>query len=428
MDEELKKKLNEFADIIQAVQDKNDDLEKKYDGLRKEEVETLSKKAAEMTVAFDKINLERVEEQKRLAELEAIVARGGNGGTEEKSVGEKHDHEVMKWIRKGVQPDHEIVKEGMKSWLRAPGIEEEELEQKTMQVGINPQGGYWVRPERLSKVVSRDFETSPIRSLADVITTSSDSAEMIIDDDEAESGGWTTEIAVRVQTDDPEIGLLQIFAHEQYAEPRITQKLLDDAGFDVGAWLQGKINRIIGRTENTAFVSGDGANKPHGFMDYPAWAVAGAYQRGRIERINSGDANLLTADGLIDLQNALHETYQSNANFVMRRQSWGAVIKFKATGTGAYLIDPTMLRNGAGQLVLLGKPVTFASDLAAIGAGALPVAYGDFRLGYTIVDKIGVHLIRDNITDKGRVKFYTSKRTGGAVTNFDSLKFQLVSA
>ena len=103
------------------------------------------------------------------------------------------------------------------------------------------------------------------------------------------------------------------------------------------------------------------------------------------------------------------------------------VIKLKESASGAYLIDPALLRNGDGQLVVLGQPVVFASDLVAVGAAALPIAYGDFRRGYTIVDKIGVTTIRDNITDKGRVKFYVSRRTGGAVTCFDCLKIQVVS-
>ncbi|UCF50261.1 MAG: phage major capsid protein [Thermoplasmatales archaeon] len=428
MPEALIKKVGELADLVQAVQDKNTSLEKKYDGLYNEQITDLSKKAADIAGEVEQVNREKADQQKRLDELEKKLARGVNGAGEQKSDLDIYEEKLLGYIRSGKHIDQEIAKKGLMGYLGGTGISAQDLEQKTMQVGINPQGGYWVRPDRLSKMVTRNFETSPMRSVATVITTASDHVELIIDDDEATSGGWVTETSTRTNTAEPNIGLLQIYTHEQYAEPKITQKLLDDAGFDVAAWLQGKINNKLGRTENTAFVSGDGAGKPRGILDYAAWASAGTYQRNALEQINSGSAAAITADGLISLQNSLQEIYQAGAGFMMKRESWGEVIKLKASTSGEYLIDPQILRNGAGQLLLLGKPVVFASDMPAIAAAALPIAYGNFGIGYHIVDKVGVTLIRDNITDKGRVKFYTSKRTGGAVTNYEAIKLQVVSA
>jgi len=428
MDEETKKKLDELCDIVTAIQEKNDRNEKKYDGLDVQVIKELEIKTGEVTKAFDTLNAERAEEKKRMDELEAIVARGQNGGGDKpKSDIETYDESIMAYIRNGIAVPRDVAKKGIQSMLHIPGMTEDQIERKTMQVGIDPQGGYWVRPERLAKVVDREFETSPIRSVASVITTSVNSVELIIDDDEAETGGWTSEVAPRTATGEPDIGQLEIYTHEQWCMPKITQTLLDDAGFDVGAWLQRKVNSKIGRTENTAFVAGNGANKPKGFLSYANYAAAGVYQRDRIEQIVSGNATQFTADGLIDLQGALKEVYQGGATWLMQRNSWVQIIKLKETATGAYLIDPTMLRNGAGQLVLLGKPVLFADDMQAVGAGALAATYGNFRTGYTIVDKMGVVLIRDNITDKGRILFYTSKRTGGAVTNYEALKTQEIS-
>ena len=325
-------------------------------------------------------------------------------------------------MRKGIAVDPEIAKKGVMEMLNAPGLDPAELEAKTMQVGINPQGGYWVRTERLSKTVKQVFETSPMRALCDIVTTSSDSVEMIIDDDEGDTGGATTETATRVVTGTPEIGLLTIFAHEQYAAPKVTQQLLDDAGFDVGSYVQRKTSRKMGRTENTWFVTGDGLNKAKGILAYPAWTTPETYERGKLEQIASLAATDFTADGMIDIQNALKEEYQSNATWMMRRQSWKNIIKLKESGSGAFLFDPQLLRNGAGQIVILGRPVVFGADVPAVAAGSLSAIYGDFRESYTIVDKIGAVMIRDIFTDKGRVIFYTSQRTGGALTNYEGLK------
>lgn len=427
MSEQITKKLGELADIITVVQEKNTKIEAKYDGLLNEEIKTLSEKASNIAADFDKINKERLEEKNRIDELEKLIARGAAGAKESKSDAELYDAGIMSYLRKGVHMDSEIAKKGLMGCLRTPGFSEQELEQKTMQVGINPDGGYWVQPDRLSTMVTRNFETSPMRSLATAVTTASDHIEMMIDDDEVEVES-ATEISTRNTTDGAQIGLLNIYTHEIAAEPKITQKLLDDAGFDVGSWLQRKINSKITRTENTRFVSGDGVNKAKGILSYSPWAVAGTYERNKLEQVVSGSAAAVTADGAISLQNSLQEIYQNGASWMMRRQTWGEYIKLKEGTTGAYLIDPTMLRNGAGRLLLLGNPVYFASDMPAVAAGALSVAYGDFSIGYHIVDKIGVILIRDNITDKGRVKFYTSKRTGGAVTNYEAIKIQEISA
>jgi HK97 family phage major capsid protein len=427
MSEAIQTKLNELADIVGAIQTKNDSFEKKYDGLVIDEMKRLTDTAVDLRAAIEESKEKEIEQKKRIDLLETIVARGGNGKHGEKTDLDKYNEALLGWFRKGVKISEEIAKKGLIDYFSAPGLSKEEVEMKTMQVGINPQGGYWVIPERLAATVGRSFETSPVRSVANVITTLSDSVELIIDDDESTQGGWTTETATRSQSAEPDIGLLQIYTHELYTLHKVTQKLLDDAGFNVGAWLLDKINMKLGRVANTAYVSGNGANKPKGFLDYAAWAAAGTYERNKIEQIASGAAAALTADGLIDLQNSLHEVYQPNATWMMRRQTWGSVIKLKESGTGSYLIDPQLLRNGDGQLVLLGQPVVFASDMPAVGAAALPVTYGDFRRGYTIVDKVGVNTIRDNITDKGRVIFYVSRRTGGAVTCFDCLKTQVVS-
>ena len=174
------------------------------------------------------------------------------------------------------------------------------------------------------------------------------------------------------------------------------------------------------RVENSAFVVGDGSQKPKGFLSLPAWAVAGTYERFALEQRLSGVSGGITGDSVKLLQNDLIEDYQSGAVFAMKRATFGQVVTLK-DGQGQYLLDPRSLKQGDTK-VLLGKDVIFMDDMPAIAADALAVAYGNFQFGYTIVDRIGFRVIRDEVTAKPFIKFYTTKRTGGNVTNYESIK------
>jgi HK97 family phage major capsid protein len=295
----------------------------------------------------------------------------------------------------------------------------QELEAKALAVGSDPDGGYLVTPDVSNRIVEKLFETSPIRELATVETTTSPSWEYIIDDDEAASG-WVGETEARSETATPQVKKGEIVIHELYAEPRATQKILDDARINLEAWLGRKVGSKFGRDEATAFVTGDGVKKPRGFLTYPhgtAW--------GQIEQVASGDANTLTPDGLISLETALKVPYRARATWLMSRATVSIVRKFKEATTEQYLWQPGLAQ---GQPpTLLGYPVRLAEDMPTVGANALPIAFGDFREGYTVVDRIGIRILRDAYTAKPYVKFYTTKRVGGDVTNFEAIKLQKVA-
>lgn len=297
------------------------------------------------------------------------------------------------------------------------------LEVRAMSTDVQPDGGYLVRPEFVSKVVGRDFETSPMRAVADVISGSAKSIEMLIDDDEAD--------AVRVgegasggETDTPEVGIKTITAHKYEAAPKVTTEMLQDSAFDAEGWLGMKARDQIERKENTDFVTG--MTKIRGFLTYPAWASAGVYERGKIEQVNLKAAAALTAEGLIDLQGSLHEFYQPGAQFLMHRTTYSKALQLK--GNDQFFFGPTMLRDGQQQLTLLGKPVRFMADMPLVAANALSVAYGDFRRGYTIYDRVGIIVLRDPYSAHGFVTYYTTKRTGGDVTSYDAIKIGKVAA
>lgn len=297
-------------------------------------------------------------------------------------------------------------------------------EVKSLLVGADPQGGYLVMPEFGGVIVTQVFETSPMRQLADVVTIGqSDSYDVIVDQDQA-SGGWTGESSSRSATNTPTIGKIHIPAHELYAFPQATQKLLDDAMIDVEAWLAKKVADILSRTENTAFITGNGVSKPTGIMSYSSGTTLSSQQ---VEQVNSGDNANFTYDGLVNVQNALKEPYQANATWLYRRASNANIMQIK-DGQGRPIFNMSYDKNVGLEPSLLGQPVRFAADVAAIAANALAAAYGDFKQAYQIVDRMGIRVLRDPYTSKPNVGFYTTKRTGGGVVNFEAYKIQKISA
>ncbi len=305
-------------------------------------------------------------------------------------------------------------------------------ESKALSVGVEADGGYWVTPEISNRVVTRLFETSPMRSIAEVITIGTDAYEFPIDSNDATSGGWVGEKGTRGETATPEIGEGRIPIHEQFANPRATQKLLDDARINVEQWLGNKIADKLTRTENITFVTGNGEAKPRGFLDYGSAATTDADSArswGVLQYTASGNASGFTADpdggdALIDLIYSLSPAYRANARFITNRATLATVRKMKDSD-GQYFWAPGLQ---AGQpSMILGFPITEAEDLPNVAANAFPMAFGDFREGYTIVERQGIRVLRDPFSAKPFVQFYTTKRVGGDVVNFDAIKLFKIS-
>lgn len=293
-----------------------------------------------------------------------------------------------------------------------------------MSVTSDPDGGYLVSPDMSGRVATLVYETSPIRQLASVQEISTDSLEGDYDLDEA-SASWVGETETRSgNTGTPGVGGWRIPVHEQYAEPRATQKLLDDARIDVEAWLAGKVSAKFGRAENTAFVTGNGVARPRGFTTYTA-GTPSATTFNVVEQVNSGHATQITANGLIDLVFALKTAYRQGAVFGMNRTTEREVRQL-VDGQSNYLWQPDFQQRSAATL--LGFPVIEMPDLADIAASSLSIAFGNFAEAYQIVDRGGIRVLRDPYTTKGYVKFYTTKRVGGGMVNFEALKLQKTSA
>lgn len=319
---------------------------------------------------------------------------------------------------------YRAYKSGMQKMLRQGDKGLTDDERKAMSVGVDPDGGYFVTPDTSGRIVSRVFDLSPIRQIANVQAISSDRLEGIEDVNEA-SGGWVGETGTRSDTNTPQVGKYEIPAHEMYAQPKATQKLLDDSAVDIEAWLSGKVGDKLARIEGAAFVVGNGVAKPRGFTTYTTAATADSSRAwGQLEHVISGANGAFAAsnpaDVLFTLEGAFKPAYLMNAKWVTRRSVITAVRKFKGSDNN-YLWQPGL---AAGKpATLIGYPIVMAEDMPTLATGSLSMALGDFNMGYQIVDRLGIRVLRDPYTDKPYVKFYTTKRTGGAVVQFEAIKF-----
>jgi len=326
-------------------------------------------------------------------------------------------------LRADFDPD-KIDLEEIKSYCKAfpvylrkddKGLQGAEV--KAMNVGSDPDGGYMVTPSIGAIINGVQFETSPMRAIANIETISSDAIEYPRDDDEA-AAGWVGEQEDRTETGTPKVGMQRIPVHELYANPKVTQKLLEDNAWNVETWLGNKIGDKFGRTEASAFVVGNGVKKPRGFTTYASGTFA-AGGSGKIEQIAAAAQGVIGWDDLINILTALKEFYLGGANWLMQRATVGKVMLLK-DGEGRYIWQQN--QQAGKPSILLGYEVRQAADMDAVGAAKLPVSFGNFKMGYTIVDRVGISTLRDPFTAKPFVQFYTRKRVGGDVTNFEAIK------
>ncbi|MBB5751682.1 phage major capsid protein [Prosthecomicrobium pneumaticum] len=301
------------------------------------------------------------------------------------------------------------------------------IEAKALSVGSAPDGGYLVPVEIEREIGKRLAALSPIRAIADVRQVSGSTYRKPFMT-AGPAVGWVGETAARAQTGSPTLAALDFPTMELYAMPAATPGLLDDAAVDIEAWIAGEVEAAFALQEGAAFVAGDGENKPRGFLDYDtvadaawSWDKLGYLATG----VTGGFAAANPSDRLIDLVYALKAGYRQNAHFVMNRKTQGAIRKFKDED-GAYLWAPPSTPGAAATLV--NFPVAEAEDMPDIAAGSFSVAFGDFRRGYLVVDRTGVRVLRDPYSAKPYVLFYTTKRVGGGVQDFEAIKLMKFAA
>jgi HK97 family phage major capsid protein len=295
------------------------------------------------------------------------------------------------------------------------------LEAKALSAGSGPDGGYLVPDVVEREVLRRLSAISPIRSIASVRVISGGHYKRAFSTTGA-AAGWVGETAPRPQTAASTLAEMSYPAMELYAMPAATQTLLDDAIVDIGQWIADEVDTAFAEQEGSAFVVGDGVNKPKGFLAEDT-VDNGAWTWGKLGFVPTGAAGAFPganpSDVLISLIYALKAGYRQNASFVMNRKVQAAIRKFK-DGQGNYLWQPPA---SAGQpATLMGFPVVEAEDMPDMAANSLSLAFGDFRRGYLVVDRAGVRVLRDPYSAKPYVLFYTTKRVGGGVQDYDAIK------
>ncbi|TDR93805.1 HK97 family phage major capsid protein [Enterovirga rhinocerotis] len=337
------------------------------------------------------------------AKLTGALRAGGSGAIASRDAGidAAYTEGALDYVRRGHIADNfaQANREGHRQQIRA-----------AMTSGSPGDGGYVTPIEWDRQIVQALRVESPLRQLATVVTTGGPGFSTVWSNGEWGSG-WVGETAARPQTTTPSLASLQFKSGELYANPAVSQQLLEDADFDFGKWLSDEVSLVFAAQESIAFLSGDGVNKPQGLLTYVGSGTT-LHPGGEPGVTVSGHASQITGDGILTLIYALKAPYRQGATFLMNSATAGAMRKLK-DGQGNYLWQPSMILGQPSTLA--GYPIAIDESMPDVGAGAYPIAFGNWARAYVIVDRLGTTVLRDPYTAKPFVLFYTRKRVGGGV-------------
>lgn len=394
---EVKELFSETQKTVEALRSEVEGLKGKSAGYI--ETDKLDKIKADLAA-----NLEA--EQKAMADrLDQIETRAGRpGGVSAADEAKAVEHEKLfgAFLRKGAEPD----------------------ELKAMATSSQADGGFLVPDKMRAGIQKRHRRTSPVRMVATVESFSGGTYDVLLERGDA-GYEWAGEKSTRSETDTPPLARVSIPLHELSAMPKVSQRMLDVADFDVESWLTNYVADRFARAEATAFVSGDGVNRPKGFLAYSTDSAADASRAAEtLQYRASGASGAFAASGpadvLVKTFYDLQGVYQANASWMMKNTVAAEVAVLK-DGSGQYLLQSMLNSDGQIVRVIQGRPLYLADDMPALGANSLSIAVGDFT-AYTIVDNTNVTVLRDPYSAKPHVLFYSTKRVGGGLTDFDAIK------
>jgi HK97 family phage major capsid protein len=392
--------LTTLNQTFAAFREQNDrrlaDLERgREDVVTNEHVDRINASLGELTAT---VNAQR-------EQLDAIQLNG-NGG------------------QQGASPEMRAYSQAFNQWFRSgDNSVEATLNGLAVRAALTtqsePDGGFVV-PEEMDGTIARVLANqTAMRGLARVVSTTGGGYKTLTSQGGAGSG-WVGEEASRSSTATPTLSEITVPAGEIYANAYATQRLLEDASIDIAAWLADEVGITFAEQEGSAFISGNGVNRPMGFLSYTQIANA-SYAWGKIGFVATGTSGAFAtagADNFISLYGALKPGYRNNGTFLMSDATLTVARAFKDT-TNNYIWAPPTVN---GPDTILGKPVVTDDAMPTIAANSYSVAFGDFRRGYLINDRRGAQVLRDPYTNKPYVNFYTTKRVGGGVVNFEAIK------
>jgi len=300
------------------------------------------------------------------------------------------------------------------------------LEGKAMSTAVNADGGFLLNPQMAEQINSMLSSTTSLRSLSNVVQIDATTYDVIIDNSDPGSA-WQSEVGAVTESSTPNINRISIKLNDLSAMPKISQRLLDDASFDVEGWIASRIATRFVRAEASAFVNGTGVDQPKGIL-LPAKVANASWTWGNLGYIPTGAAADFAAsnpiDCLVTLIYSLGADYRANAVFLMNSKTAGAVRKIKDS-TGRFMWNDSI---SAGQpATLMGYRVVILEDMPDIAANSYPIAFGDFQSGYTIAERPDLRILRDPFSAKPNVLFYASKRVGGDITDYAAIKLLKVA-
>lgn len=362
------------------------------------------------TAKVEAMNKAMTEMQSQMGELavKATAFELGGGSKVDKNV-EAHKKGFDAFFRKGIEA----------------GLHDLEINAR-LTTQSDPDGGFAV-PSEMEAGIDRVLgEISAVRSLATVRSIGAATYKKLVNLGGATSG-WVGENSARPETGTPKLTGLEFPVMELYSQPGATQTMLDDSSMSIEQWLADEVAIEFSEQESDAFVNGNGVNKPRGLLSYDvvananyAWGKVGFVKTGKAGGFLAATATVNPADCLIDLYYALKAGYRQNASWLMADASVGTVRKFK-DAQGQYIWAPPTAAGGVATI--LQKPVYTDDNMpTATTDGNLAVSFGDFKRAYLILDRVGIRVLRDPFTSKPNILFYTTKRVGGGIQNFEAIK------
>lgn len=390
--------IKDVEQVAQELQQKFDDFKAKND----KRVDAIEQEKGKLAGQVETLNgkLSELENLKSDLEKELLELKRPAGGAQNKLATE-HKEAFVGFLRKG----------------REDGLRE--LERKALQVGVDEDGGYAV-PEELDRTILNLLEDEVVmRQEATTITVGGANYKKLVNLGGTASG-WVGETDARPETDASKLGQIEPFMGEIYGNPQATQTMLDDAFFNVEDWINRELAIEFAEQEEIAFTSGNGTKKPKGFLAYASTLDPDKTRAfGTLQHILSGAAAGVTADAIIKLVYTLRKVHRNGAKFMMNNNSLFA-IRILKDSEGNYLWRPGLELGQPSSLV--GYGVAENEQMPDIAADAKAIAFGNFKRGYTIVDRIGTRILRDPYTKKPFVGFYTTKRTGGMLVDSQAIK------
>lgn len=409
---EVKALFDEGMKLTHNLRSEVDDLKSQAaDFIDKDKLDKISADIAENIKARQDIETEM---KLRVDEIEAKLNRPGVGAQSKEA--DEHKQAFVDWMR------------DPRNYDRERKLKELESKAADVRTSTSASGGYAL-PEEIATVIAQTAQDiTPVRSVAKVVTVGTPDYKELVDRN-GFGTEWVGETTSRSQTDTPDIAECAPTFGELAAKPQATTHSLDDLFFSVEQWLIGSAARQYAIAEGLAFVSGNGTNKPTGFLTGTPVATADASRAyGVLEYVPTGSAGAFGAnpfDNIISLQMSPKQAYRSNGTFMMNSNTAATLAQVKDS-TGQYLWQPAVI---AGQPdVVRGRPVVYGEDMPDIAANAFAIAFGDFSRGYLIADRVGMRMVRDEVTTPGYVKFIMSKRVGGKILDSDAIKLMKFAA